>query len=97
MKTYKAVVIENPSELDRAVELQFGLDYGSIDIDALFSSYPCDRFQPIYFDDNSLEEAEMEADHAIDAEDYNIARKTILVLTYLRDIFPNEEFVLYFA
>ena len=80
-------------ELSREVEGQYGLENGEITFFKLFGEY-CENgsYQPIYFDEDHIN------DEKTDVEDYPDDEKLLqrlLVLTYLRDILPEDDMVLW--
>ena len=85
-------------ELAHEVEKQFGLEEDDINMLELFGEM-CenDSWQMIYFDDESIEDCQKDLDYAEQyrPEDADHYRIKMLVLTYLRDVFPNYESVLW--
>ena len=80
-------------ELSREVEQQYGLENGEINVFELFYEYSENgSYQPIYFDEDCINDAQ--ADFENDPKDENY-RDRLLVLTYLRDIFPEDDMVLW--
>lgn len=87
----RAVV--NHAGLARAVETQYGLETGSIDIIKLFdSSAKNGSYIPIWFDGDELDDAQYELDNAVEfhAEWVEESQKRLSVLTYLADVFPDD-------
>ena len=81
-------------ELSREIEQQYGLENGEINIFELFGEY-CENgsYQPIYFDEDSINDAQTDLEDNPENEEYYRAR--LLVMTYLRDIFPEDDMVLW--
>ena len=81
-------------ELSREVERQYGLENEEISIFELFGEY-CENgsYQPIYFDEDRINDEQADLENDPENEEYYRAR--LLVLTYLRDIFPEDDMVLW--
>lgn len=92
MKFDRRVVI-NHTDLARAVEAQYGLETGSIDIVKLFDPrVKNSSYIPIWIDGDSLDDAQYELDIAMQfhADWVEEDQKRLSVLTYLTDVFPEE-------
>lgn len=94
--TYKAVV--DCHDLEEAVKLQFGLGEEFDLLRAFFETAERGSYQSLCFDEDSLVEAHKALEYC---EKYNYphykieqARHMMLVLTYLHDVFPNEDTIL---
>ena len=88
----------NAEELAREVEHQFGLDEDDINMLDLFGEM-CENgsWQSICFDNDAIEDCQKSIDYAEqyrpdDADHY---RAKMLVLTYLRDVLPEHDTVLW--
>ncbi|MBE5925689.1 MAG: hypothetical protein E7270_01835 [Lachnospiraceae bacterium] len=80
-------------ELSREVEQQYGLENGEINVLELFYEY-CENgsYQPIYFDEDSINDEKSDVEEYPDDERL---LQRLLVLTYLHDIFPEDDMVLW--
>lgn len=85
-------------ELSREVETQFGLEEGDVDMFELFDEgYENGSYQAIYIDEEALHDAKDNLEYAEQyrPEDADHYRIKLLLLTYLHDIFPEDDKVLW--
>lgn len=86
------------NEVAREVERQFGLDEGDISLFELFGEY-CENgsYQALYFDKEHLEYERSDMEDCEEPEDEDYYRFRLLVKTYLHDIFPEDDMVLWYC
>ena len=85
-------------ELAKAVKIQYDLGDEFNIFSACFDSAEQGSYQELCIDENSIESAE-QAVHNFEEWNFSpreieLARHRFLVLTYLHDVFPNEEIIL---